>query len=54
MQNKPNLSQAEINANSVFTKDYEYFLLYKSPKNKANQTQFKPNFQNAQNERKIL
>jgi len=32
MQNKANCRQAESNANSVFTRDYEDFLLYKSQK----------------------
>jgi len=54
MQNKPNLPGSETNANSVSTKDYEVFMLYKSQKNKANQTQFKPNYRKAQNERKFL
>ena len=35
MQNKPNFKDAEINANSVFTRDYEDFMLYKSQQNKA-------------------
>jgi len=36
MQNKPNLSGAEINTISVFTKDYKVFMLHESRKNKAN------------------
>jgi len=36
MQNKPNFQEVEIDANSVFTKDYENLWLYKSLKNKAN------------------
>jgi len=56
MQNKPNFFKGQINANSVFTKDYEDFMLYKSQKTKPIQTQFKPNQTQSpkgQNERKL-
>ena len=43
MQNKPNLPESEINASSVSTKDYVYFMLYNSPKNKPNSNPIKPN-----------
>jgi len=36
MQNKANLPGVEINAISLFTKDYENFMLHESQKNKAN------------------
>ncbi len=48
MQNKPNLPEAEINVNLIFTKDYEDFLLYKSPKTNPKQSQNKPNLLDAQ------
>jgi len=50
MQNKANCRQSESNANSVFTKDYEDFLLYKSQKtnpikpNLVKTNPIKPNF----------
>ena len=36
MQNKAYLPGVEINAISLFTKDYENFMLHESQKNKAN------------------
>jgi len=39
MQNKPNFLEAQINVNSVFTKDYENLLPYNSQKTKPKQTQ---------------
>jgi len=48
MPNKPNFWKVEIDASSVFTNDYKILWLYKSLKNKANQTQFKPNWSEAQ------
>ena len=47
MQNKPNFPDAQMNISSVLTKDYENVPLHRHRQNKANQTQFKPNFHNA-------
>ncbi len=51
MQNKPNLPDAQMNVNTVITKDYENEHLRWRRENKpnskpikANQTQYKPNF----------
>ena len=38
-QNKPNFQNAQMNASSVLTKDYENQPLRRLPENKANQTQ---------------
>ena len=40
MQNKPNLLNAQMNASSVITKDYENVRLCGCGENKPNQTQF--------------
>ena len=45
MQNKPNFFKGQNNANSVYTRNYEDFILYKGPKTNPKQTQFKPNCQ---------
>jgi len=42
MQNKANLPEAESNASSVSTKDYEDFILYKSQKTNPIQSQSNP------------
>ncbi len=39
LQNKPNLLNAQMNVNTVLTKDYENVHLHKGWKNKAKQTQ---------------
>ena len=44
MQNKPNLLNAQILVNCVLTMDYVNIRLRGRFKNKANQTQFKANF----------
>ncbi len=43
MQNKPNLPDAQMNINSVITKDYENKSNWKLGENKANQSQYKAN-----------
>ena len=43
MQNKANLLNAQMNVNSVLTMDYVNIRLRRRFKNKAKQTQFKPN-----------
>jgi len=52
MQNKPNLLDAQMNANKVLAKDYEDKTLGKRGKNKPNTNPNKPNSRKAQNERK--
>ena len=61
MQNKPNLPDAQMNVNTVITKDYENKSNWKLGENKANQTQYKANikpiqtqFPKSQNEIKLL
>ncbi len=54
MQNKPNFPEAQINANSVYTRSYEYFMLYKGPKTNPKQTQFKPNCRNGEIDAKCV
>ena len=53
-QNKPNFQKSQMNANSLATMNYENISNWTLGENKPNQTQFKPNLQNAQNERKHL
>ena len=43
LPNKPNFRKAEIDASSVFTKDYENLWLFKSLKNKPNSNPNKAN-----------
>jgi len=40
LQNKANFSEAQMNASSVFTKDYENKPAFRTRESKANQTQF--------------
>jgi len=61
MQNKPNLPNALMNANTVKTKDYENKRLCRCVKTNPIQTQYKaktnpnkPNSRNVQNERKLI
>jgi len=44
MQNKPNLQNDEMNVSAYITDGYDNFLPSSRPKNKAKQTQNKPNF----------
>ena len=43
MQNKPNLLNAQMNVNSILTKDYERNDIFAVPENKANSNPIKPN-----------
>jgi len=68
MQNKPNLLDAQMNVTSFYTVDYENDNTFRLPENKANtnpilsaialakaeQSQYKPNFRKAKNERKLI
>ncbi len=61
MQNKPNLLDAQMNVNTVVTKDYENKSIGNLAKTKPIQTQYKPNtkpiqtqFPKSQNEVKLL
>ncbi len=54
MQNKPNLPDAQINITPFYTVDYENKSNWKLGENKANQSQYKPNFRKAKNERKLI
>ena len=44
MQNKPNFKNTEMNVSDYMTRDYAIFRPSSRLKNKANQSQFKPNF----------
>jgi len=44
MQNKPNFSRDDMNVTTLLTNNYENFRLCCLAKNKAKQSQFKPNF----------
>jgi len=44
MQNKANLQNNKMNITTSITRDYEIFMLFGNRKNKAKQSQFKPNF----------
>jgi len=54
MQNKPNFKDAQMNVSIFSQMAYEYKHSWTLGENKPNQTQFKPNFKNAQNECKYL
>ncbi len=54
MTNKANFPKAEIDGNSVFTKDYGYLWLYKSLKNKPNSNPIKANTKPIQNKSKPI
>ena len=65
MQNKANLLNALMDVTSLITVDYENIANWKLGENKANskpikpntnpiQTQYKPNFRKAKNERKLI
>jgi len=43
MQNKPNLLDAQMNVNTIITKDYKNKSNWKLGENKPNQTQYKAN-----------
>jgi len=43
MQNKPNFRKAQMNVNSILTKDYERNDTFAVPENKANSNPNKPN-----------
>jgi len=47
MQNKANLLDAQMNVNSILTKDYERNDIFAVPENKANSNPIKPNYRNA-------
>ncbi len=47
MQNKPNFPKAQISANSVCTRYYEYFIPLAGQKNKPNTNPNKPNLRKA-------
>jgi len=47
MQNKANLLDAQMNVNSILTKDYERNDIFAVRKNKANSNPIKPNLRNA-------
>jgi len=44
MQNKPNLKIDQTSITALITRGYDDFLIFFRPKNKAKQSQFKPNF----------
>jgi len=44
MQNKPNLPDAQMSVSSFYTVDYENKSNWTLGENKANQSQYKPNF----------
>jgi len=48
MQNKPNFQNAQMNINSLITKDYENKWQRRVRKNKPNSNPIKPNFKKAQ------
>ena len=50
LQNKPNFGKAQMNATICVTKDYTNMCSFGAQKNKAKQTQNKPNLLKAQNE----
>ncbi len=47
MQNKPNSQKAQINANSVYTRNHNNFIPLAGQKNKPNSNPIKPNLQKA-------
>jgi len=47
MQNKPNFQKAQINANSVYTRNYNNFIPLAGQKNKPNSNPNKPNLKRA-------
>ncbi len=47
MQNKPNFQKAQINANSVYTRNYNNYIPLAGQKNKPKTNPIKPNLQKA-------
>ena len=53
MQNKPNFRNTQMNVTSFGKRDYDDLAALRLRKNKPNSKPNKPNFQKAQNERKL-